>query len=195
MSVRSNDGWERRMSPEVRMDVADRRIRGTAIVFNSLSLDLGGFREVIHPSAVDRTLKEGIDVRALVDHETAKIMGRVTAGTLLLRKTAKGLAIENDPPDTSYARDLLVSIDRRDVTGMSFGFRVAPGGDDWRQEDGEVIRDVFDMAVSEVSFVTFPAYEATDAREAQRSLQQFREAHSGSRLEYLRKWHKTRLAK
>ena len=196
MSVRSaSDGWERRMSGETRMDVADRRIRGTAIVFHSPSLDLGGFREIIHPQAVDRTLKEGIDVRALVDHETAKIMGRVTAGTLQLRKTAKGLVIENDPPDTSYARDLLVSIDRRDVTGMSFGFRVPKGGDDWRQEDGEIIRDVYDMHVSEVSFVTFPAYEATDAREAQRSLHQFQKEHAGSRLEFLRKWHKTRLAR
>lgn len=195
MSVRSNDGWERRMSAESRMEVADRRIRGTAIVFQSPSLDLGGFREIIHPQAVDRTLREGIDVRALVDHESSKVMGRVTAGTLLLRKTPKGLMIENDPPDTSYARDLLVSIDRRDVTGMSFGFRVPKGGDDWRQEDGEIIRDVFDMHVSEVSFVTFPAYEATDAREAQRSLDQFQLAHSGSRLEYLRKWHKTRLAR
>jgi phage head maturation protease len=53
MSVRSSDGWERRTSVDVRMEVADRRIRGTAIVFNSLSYDLGGFREIIHPQAVE----------------------------------------------------------------------------------------------------------------------------------------------
>jgi HK97 family phage prohead protease len=187
MSVRSSDGWERRTSVDVRMEVADRRIRGTAIVFNSLSYDLGGFREIIHPQAVDRTLKEGIDVRALVDHESSKVMGRVTAGTLLLRKTAKGLVIENDPPDTSYARDLLVSIDRRDVTGMSFGFRVTPGGDAWRQDDGEIIRDVFDMVFREVSFVTFPAYEATDVREAQRSLKLFMDEQRGRSIETARR--------
>jgi HK97 family phage prohead protease len=167
-------GFERRMSGEARvgLEAGDRRIRGTAIVFHSLSENLGGFREIIHPEAVDRTLREGIDVRALVDHDSAKIMGRLSAGTLTLSKTARGLAVENDPPNTSYARDLLVSIDRRDITGMSFGFRVAPDGDAFRQDDqtGEWIRDVHDMLVSEVSFVTFPAYVATDAREAQRSM-------------------------
>ncbi len=183
MSVRSDGAFERRMSRESRVELAsDRRLRGMAIVFNSRSQDLGGFREIIHPEAIDRTLREGIDVRALVDHDSAKIMGRLSAGTLLLRKTAKGLAIENEPPDTSYARDLAVSIDRRDVTGMSFGFRVEPGGAEFREEDGEIIRDVFDMRVHEVSFVTFPAYEATDARDAIRSLQEFQKSHGMSRL-------------
>jgi HK97 family phage prohead protease len=188
-----SEQFERRGSAESRVDVHDRKIRGTAIVFNSLSRDLGGFREVIHPQAVDRTLRDGIDVRALVDHDSAKIIGRMSAGTLLLRKGRKGLEVEVDPPDTTYARDLMVSIDRRDITGMSFGFRVVT--DEWRMEDGEAVRDVLDMTVSEVSFVTFPAYEATDAREAQRSLQAYQQGVGGSRLDYLKKLHKTRLAR
>lgn len=172
MSARfSNAEFERRMSREARMAVVDRKIRGTAIVFNSRSVDLGGFTEIILPEAIDRTLREGLDVRALVDHESGKVIGRTKAGTLLLRKTRKGLEVEIDPPDTSYARDLLESVERGDISGMSFGFRVV--SDEWRMLDGEAVREVTDMIVSEVSVVAFPAYEATDVSVAQRSLQSF----------------------
>lgn len=186
--------FERRFCSELRMDVSpDRKIRGTAIVFNSLSQDLGGFREIIKPEAVDRTIREGLDVRALVDHDTGKIIGRTRAGTLAIRKGRKGLEVEIDPPNTTYAKDLLESVERGDISGMSFGFRVLT--DDWRMEDGEAIREVTDMLVSEVSVVGFPAYTATDVTVAKRSLQQFQQEHAGSRLAWLEKWHKTRLAR
>ena len=140
--------------------------------FTSLSVDLGGFREVIKPEAVDRTLREGLDVRALFDHNSGQVLGRTTSGTLLLRKTRSGLGVEIDPPDTSFARDLLQSGERGDISGMSFGFRVLT--EEWRLEDGEAVREVLDMVISEVSIVAFPAYEAPDASVAQRSLQAFR---------------------
>ena len=37
-------------------------LRGTAIVFDSKSEDLGGFREIVRPEAADRTFAEKIDV-------------------------------------------------------------------------------------------------------------------------------------
>lgn len=169
------DGLEvRYLKRTAKLDSFDGKlIRGMPIVFHSLSEDLGGFRERIKPSAVDRTLREGIDVRALVDHDSAKIMGRQSAGTLSLRKESEGLAAKIDPPDTSYARDILASIDRGDVTGMSFGFQVLT--DDWHMEDGEAIREIEDMRIHEISIVTFPAYEATDVQVALRSLDRFRQ--------------------
>jgi HK97 family phage prohead protease len=197
MSVRSEQGgFERRMSGELRIGLeGDRKIRGTAVAFNSLSLDLGGFREIIKPEAVDRTLREGLDVRALVDHDSGKIIGRIKAGTLSLQRSRRGLEVVIDPPNTSYARDLIESVERGDISGMSFGFRVAPGGEEWRQEDGEHVRYVTDMTISEVSVVGFPAYPATDVQVAMRSLQNFQQEQGGSRLEYLKKWHKTQLAR
>jgi HK97 family phage prohead protease len=188
----SNEGLERRHAlGELRVDLsADRKIRGIAIVFNSRSVDLGGFTEVIMPEAVDRTLREGLDVRALVDHDSSKILGRTRSGTLSLRKGRKGLEIEIDPPNTTAARDILESLDRGDVTGMSFSFRTIE--DDWRMEDGAPLREVRDMTISEVSVVTFPAYPATDVQVAQRSLEQFKRE---NRIDFLRKWHKTKLAK
>src|SRR5262245_10763411 len=185
---------ERRFTGEVRVDVeASRTIRGYAIVFNVKSENLGGFREIIKPEAVDRTLSEGLDVRALVDHDTGKIIGRTRSGTLTLRKDKKGLRIEIDPADTTAGRDVLESVRRGDISGMSFAFRTLD--DEWHLEDGEHVREVTDMRISEVSIVSFPAYPQTDVQVAQRSLAAFQKAQAGSRLEWLKRVHKTRLAR
>jgi len=185
---------EYRFAGEVRVDVdASRRITGYAIVFNVKSENLGGFREIIKPEAVDRTLAEGLDVRALVDHDTGKVIGRTQSGTLRLRKEKRGLRIDIDPADTTAGRDILESVRRGDITGMSFAFRTLD--DDWHVEDGEQVREVSDMRISEVSIVSFPAYPQTDVQVAMRSLEAFEKIQQASRLEWLRKIHKTRLAK
>jgi HK97 family phage prohead protease len=185
---------EYRSFGEVRVDVdAGRKIRGYAVVFNVLSQDLGWFREIILPEAVDRTLEEALDVRALVDHDTGKVIGRTRAGTLELRKDKKGLRVSIDPADTTAGRDVLESVKRGDISGMSFAFRTLT--DNWRMEDGETIRDVLDMTISEVSIVSFPAYTQTSVEVAQRSLQAFQQTQAASRLAWLKKVHKTRLAR
>jgi HK97 family phage prohead protease len=180
------DNFERRAFIDCRAEATEngRKIRGYAIKFNSSSVDLGGFTEQIAPEAVDRTLSEALDVRALVDHDTSKVLGRTRAGTLLLRKDAQGLRIEVEPDqEISYARDIMRAVARGDVSGMSFGFRVV--ADDWSR-DG-TMRTVTDMRISEVSIVTFPAYQATDVQVAQRSLQAFQQTHKGNRIAWLEK--------
>lgn len=144
-------------------------IVGYAAVFNSLSLDLGGFRETIRPGAFDATLEAGADVRALVDHLPYRIIGRNKAGTLRLLADAHGLKCEIDPPDTSIGRDTVESLRRGDVDNMSFGFFVVT--DDWRMVDGEVIRELIEVSLDggDVSVVTYPAYP--DTQVAVRSLE------------------------
>jgi Escherichia/Staphylococcus phage prohead protease len=185
---------ERRfLAGDIRADAdSHSRIHGYAIVFNVMSQDLGGFREIIKPEAVSRTLEEALDVRALVDHDSGKVIGRTRAGTLELRKDRKGLRVNIDTADTTAGRDVLVSVRRGDLSGMSFAFRTLT--DEWRMEDGEAIREVLDMTISEVSIVSFPAYQQTSVETAQRSLQEFRAQARGKSIDWLRKVHRQRMA-
>lgn len=141
------------------------RIVGLAAVFESMSEDLGGFREIIKPTAFDRVIREKQDVRALFNHERALVLGRTTAGTLELRIEEAGLVFEVVPPESRA--DVVELVRRRDVTGASFSFRIHDEGDirgdRWLvAEDGTVVREVLDVDVFDVGPVTFPAYQATE---------------------------------
>ena len=60
---------------EIREEGESKKIVGI-IPYNVRSVDMG-FIEVITPTAFDRTIQDGADVKALVAHDTAKILGRV----------------------------------------------------------------------------------------------------------------------
>ena len=128
-------------------------------MFDKLSDDLGGFKERIAKGAFDRTLKDGADVRALVDHNPSLILGRNKSGTLKLKVDSKGLRTTIDLPDTTVGRDIKTTIDRGDVDGMSFGFRTQT--DAWELQDGETVRTLKDVDLFDVSVVAFPAYPDT----------------------------------
>lgn len=147
---------------ELRAQQGKPTIEGYAIVFNSVSLNLGGFRELVLPGATTESLKTA-DVRCLIDHEPCKILGRNTKGTLRLTEDDHGLKISDDLPDTSYARDLLeiMSPERQDVDGMSFGFNCLD--EEWTQtEDGIPLRRLIKIELFDVSVVTYPAYPSTE---------------------------------
>ena len=148
---------------ELRIENAEsREVVGYGSVFNSLSENLGGFRERIDERAFDEVLEN--DVRALFNHDSNYILGRTTAGTLSLSVDEKGLRYSVNIPNTSYGNDLMVSLDRGDITQNSFGFIVEE--DDWTQdEEGNTIRTIKKVSrLLDVSLVTYPAYpEATIA--------------------------------
>lgn len=135
-----------------------------------------GFYEEIAPGTFTKTLQEG-DARFLVDHDTSLLMARVSADDLRLAEDKVGLSVEADlDTELSYVRDFVRNLEKRRITGMSFGFRVVK--DDWTTEtvstsDGQEadveIRTIREVELFEVSAVTFPAYEETDA--ALRALQ------------------------
>jgi HK97 family phage prohead protease len=140
-------------------------IEGYAAIFNKLSEDLGGFREKIAPGAFRKALKR-TDTVMLFNHDPNYPLGRVSAGTLELKEDKKGLFVRAKLP-RSAAR-IIESIQRRDVTKMSFGFLTEK--DEWLHKKNESIRTLVEVAeLPDVSPVVFPAYP--DTKVALRSLE------------------------
>lgn len=145
-------------APELRAAGEKRTIAGYAAVFNS-EVDIGGyFREVIKPGAFADSLASA-DVRALVDHDSGRVIGRSKAGTLRLTEDERGLAVEIDLPDTTDGRDIGELVSRGDIDGMSFGFRVTH--DEWDESQEPNLRTIHKIELHEVSAVTWPAYADT----------------------------------
>lgn len=175
-------------TPEVRATDNGRTIGGYAAVFNSRANIGGYFEEVIAPGAFDDALMQ--DVRALVDHDTGRVIGRTKAGTLRMKQDDTGLAVEIDLPDTSDGRDLATLIERGDVSGMSFGFIVTK--ETWDETTEPPMRTIQGLDLREVSVVAFPAYDDTSI--AMRSLEKVREDAERERAQHNRKQAEARIA-
>jgi HK97 family phage prohead protease len=179
---------ERRVAVELRAsgNRQSPKLAGHAAIFNSPSQDLGGFTEIVMPGAFTRTLASDRDPLALVQHMPQLVLGRRSAGTLRLAEDQRGLAFEIDVPDTSTARDLLVSVERGDVRGASFAFSTPKGGDRWDVRGQQVVRELLDVDLHEITITAQPAYLDTEV--ARRALLQFS---SPPRLRALRRFLET----
>lgn len=138
-----------------------RSISGYAGVFNSLSEDLGGFKETIKPGAFKQSLVDNPDVLCLYGHDQNQILGRVSSGTMTIGEDNIGLRFTCKLPDTSTARDLTALMERGDISQMSFGFSVPPNGDEWTQVNDQIIRTLINVVLYEVSVVGVPAYSSS----------------------------------
>jgi len=183
---------ETRFTTEFRVEQDGKKLVGYAAKFSpNRSQDLGGFLEQIDPKAFTRSLAQGADVRALINHDQNLILGRSTSGTLNLSVDSEGLLVEITPPDTSYARDLMVSMVRGDVTQMSFAFVTKK--DSWDKEGEKNIRTLLDVDLHDVSAVTYPAYLNTEI--GLRSLQYYQELEHEKDLEVQRRMNLVRVIK
>jgi HK97 family phage prohead protease len=135
-----------------------KRIIEALIPFDSKSVDLGGFREIITETAFRKTLNDGANVYAYYNHDDGKVLGSTASETLELRNERDGLYCRLILGNTSYANDAWDIISRKDCTTLSFGFiprEVENRGD---------LRYLRSVQLKEVSFcVTSPAYEATSS--------------------------------
>lgn len=149
-------------------------IEGYAALFDTLSLDLGGFREQIAPGAFKSSLENG-NIRAFANHEGGlSQIGSTNAGSLEAREDDKGLFVRITPPPTQAGKDSLILVESGEISQMSFGFSVRSNGSSWGvDEEGAEIRTLTDVNLFEVSIVSFPAYPDTSI--AARSLDSWRD--------------------
>lgn len=138
---------------------AGRVIEGYFAVFGSDYKMGNSMSESIDPHAFDGTLSG--DVRALINHDTALVLGRTTVGTLELKVDARGLwgkiLINEHDQD---AVNLYERVKRGDVSQCSFGFDITDEESTIR-DDGSVHWTIKGVRLYEVSVCTFPAYEET----------------------------------
>lgn len=153
------------------------KIKGIAPPWDSLSVDLGGFREKFSATAFDKVLaKRRLDVPLLFNHDDSKPLARTTNGTLRIEKTDKGLAFEADPVATPTASEVVTLIRSKTIFGSSFAFTVNPKGETWEEDErGNVTRTITDASgLFDVSPVTRAAYPNSTV--GLRSLSAWREA-------------------
>ena len=157
------------------VQIEDGRLIGHAAVFGSRSADLGGFVEVVQPQAFRRSLETGRDIVATIDHDTSRLLGRTSAGTVAVTVDNHGLRYDIQLPDTQYARDLAALVKRGDIRGSSFAFRVGQEGQRWVNDSGVAVRELLDVDLVDVSVVVNPAYPAANDV-ALRSLDEWQQA-------------------
>ena len=120
---------------------------------------IGQFVERICKGAFFRALERNDDVKILLNHDPARVLGSQKQGNLELHEDNIGLharATITDPEVIELAR-------AGDLVGWSFGF-YDRDVEQKRDEDGFPLREVHDLDLEEVSILdkrTTPAYDGT----------------------------------
>ena len=167
------------------------KIEGYFVVFNSeTELFEGCFEEISDKAFQNIDLS---DIRALADHDTAKVLGRTKSNTLSLTVDDKGLYGEiTINKNDSEAVNLYERVKRGDIDQCSFGFNILNETMEQRA-DGTTKWTITEIELFEVSVVTFPAYSdtAVEARSAQ--IKQLEKRNLQTRKQQLKeriqKWH------
>lgn len=154
-------------------EIEERVIEGYFSVFNTETELFPGAYESISPKAFDNTLSN--DVRALINHDTAFVLGRTKSNTLTLKVDSRGLhgTIKVNGNDTD-AMNLYERIKRGDVDQCSFGFNILDETTEYR-DDGSVKWTINEIDLHEVSVVTFPAYGDTSVQARMKQKEQMEE--------------------
>lgn len=148
------------------------RIEGYFIVFDSETEIYPGYYEKIDRHAIDKSLREN-DIVCLFNHDTGKVLGRMSNGTFTVRtddKGAWGSVIIN--PDDAEAVSIYHRVARGDIKGCSFGFDPVKQVSDIRDDGTHWI--VTEADTAEMSVCTFPAYEQTDIQARSKDMAEMR---------------------
>ena len=167
------------------------KITGYFIVFNSETELYDGMYEEISDKAFQNI--DLSDIRALADHDTAKVLGRTKSQTLTLSVDDKGLygEITINKNDTE-AVNLYERVKRGDIDQCSFGFNILNEQMEQRA-DGTTKWTITEIELFEVSVVTFPAYSDTSVEARSAQIEQMKQRNLQKRKQQLKeriqKWH------
>ena len=167
------------------------KIEGYFVVFNSETELYDGMYEEISDKAFANI--DLSDVRALADHDTAKVLGRTKSNTLKLSVDDKGLYGEiTINKNDSEAVNLYERVKRGDIDQCSFGFNILDETMDTRA-DGTTKWTITEIELFEVSVVTFPAYSDTSVEARSEQIKQLEKRNLQKRKQQLKeriqKWH------
>jgi len=140
-------------------DADTTKLIGHAALFDTFSLPLGSFKEIIRKGAFRESLKND-EVLMLWNHNTDYVMASKSDGRLKVSEDKVGLRFESTPNlNISWNSDGMKSVSDGTTKRMSFRFEALK--DRWGSEDGETIRELLKVRVAEISPVAFPAYPTT----------------------------------
>ena len=167
------------------------KIEGYFVVFNSETKLFENYYEEISDKAfkdIDLT-----DIRALADHDTAKVLGRTKSQTLSLTVDDKGLYGEiTINKNDGEAVNLYERVKRQDIDQCSFGFNILNETMEQRA-DGTTKWTITEIELFEVSIVTFPAYQDTSVEARSEQMKQLEKRNLQKRKQQLKerinKWH------
>ena len=177
-------------APEAELTIETRAsgqtaIVGYAAVYNRLSLDLGGFREMILPGAFDKVLSRQRgkqDVIAVFNHDPNILLGRTSSGTLQLSSDDKGLKYTVTPP--AERADIISLILRRDLLGSSFAFTVAKDSESFSSDANGAVRTIREVSgLYDVGPVVNPAYSSSTTGVSMRSYEAWKASQAEAEVE------------
>lgn len=108
------------------------KLEGRPIVYDqptTINDPAGTFIEIIRAGALDHA--DLSDARLFYNHDLNKVPLARTPKTMQLTLDAAGLSMVAELPDTEEARSVYTAVQRGDLSGMSFAFKVPEGGDSY----------------------------------------------------------------
>lgn len=141
-------------------DGAPRGVAGLGLVYNRETELWPGYRETIRKDAFKESLERDRDrpVKSYFNHNPNFVLATTESNPpLTVMNTDEGVFYNAEIPDTSYGRDLVENLKRKNVQGSSFAFAVDKDRT-WEDEEGVFHREIIKGEIYELGPVTDPAY-------------------------------------
>lgn len=137
------------------------KVAGRPIVYDeptTIKAEFGEYIEVIQRGALDHA--DLTDIRLLYNHDLTKVPLARTPKTMQFNVDPAGLNMIATLPDTEEGRSVHTAVQRQDLSGMSFGFKVPKDGSFYDPKTNTRTITKIEK-VYEFSITPFPAYPQT----------------------------------